>query len=343
MSQHIGDMQNWETLAHFEHMLFLYKDLFRFKPKFVAHDMHPDYYSTRYAEKLKADENGIILIPIQHHHAHIVSCIAENEIKPPAIGIAFDGTGYGLDGAIWGGEFLLSDYTSMRRLAHLEYIPIPGGDASIKKPYRMAISYLQTLLGENVFHEKLKFLESIEKFEIDLIKTQIKKRINSPVTSSAGRLFDAVSAIAGVRNEIDYEAQAAIEFEMIGSETHYKGDLYPFQITAQNGIKTVLLRDLFLNIIYDIKNNMPKSEISAKFHHSIASMISHMCKILCLETGINQVALSGGVFQNRLLLRLTLKYLEKTDLNVFFHREVPCNDGGVSLGQAVIANCRIRQ
>ena len=338
MSQHIGDMDNLETLTHFENMLEVYKKLFRLNPKIAAHDKHPDYFSTKYAQGLKARDNEFKLVPVQHHHAHIVSCMAENGVKPPVLGVAFDGTGYGDDGAMWGGEFLLTDYSKITRLGHLEYVPMPGGDAAVKRPYRMAISYLLTLIGEEAFNEKLVFLEDIKDFEIDLIKSQIKKRINSPMTSSAGRLFDAVAALIGIRNETDYEGQAAIELEMIAKDIDSPPKIYPFDIVVKNGEKVIRLRELLSNIIIDLSRGISRREISAKFHSTMACIISRMCKILARSTGIDQVALSGGVFQNRLLLRLTRAYVEQEGLKVITHREVPCNDGGVSLGQAVIAN-----
>ena len=338
MSQHIGDMDNLETLTHFGNMLELYKKLFRLSPKIAAHDKHPDYYSTRYAQELKAKDNELKLIPIQHHHAHIVSCMAENEVKVPVIGIALDGTGYGDDGTMWGGEFLLTDYSKITRLGHLEYVPLPGGDVAVKRPYRMAISYLYTLLGDEVFNRNLEFLKGVNEFEIDLIKNQIKKGINSPMTSSAGRLFDAVAALIGIRNEIDYEGQAAIELEMRSNSTDSMIKTYPFEIADQNGKKTVRLGGLFASILTDLDQGMPIVEISAKFHTTMACIISRMCQILSRSTGIDKVALSGGVFQNRLLLTLARAYVEQEGLKVITHREVPCNDGGVSLGQAVIAN-----
>jgi len=338
MSQHIGDMDNLETLTHFENMLELYKKLFRLKPEIVTHDKHPDYLSTQYAHELITKENGIKLVPVQHHHAHIVSCIMENNVKPPVLGVAFDGTGYGDDGCIWGGEFFLVEYSKFRRLGHLEYIPLPGGDAAIKRPYRMTISYLLTLLGEKAFNSKLPFLEGVGEVELGLVKKQIKKVINTPMTSSAGRLFDGVSALLNIRNAVDYEGQAAIELEMIVNDEKKPDELYHFEIIEQNGLKVVHLRKLFSGILEDLTRGLSKAEISAKFHHTMSRIIVRMCQVLARNTGINQVALSGGVFQNRLLLRLTKAYMEKVGLQVITHREVPCNDGGIALGQAIIAN-----
>lgn len=336
LSQHIGDMENLETLEHFETTIELYKKLFRIQPEIVAYDMHPEYLSTKYAKAMAATSADITFTPVQHHHAHIVSCLVDNGLKEPVIGVAFDGTGFGSDGRLWGGEFLLVDYRGFARLGHFEYIPLPGGAAAIERPYRMAISYLLTLLGKDVLAQDLPFLRQVDGIEIDLIRKQIERGVNSPLTSSCGRLFDAVSALIGVRSRIDYEAQAAIELEMVADETELGS--YPFSITEQNGMNIVHFDELFAAIIADLGKGVPPASISAKFHRTIAGVVKQMCRCLVDRTGINKVALSGGVFQNRLLLRLTVSALEEAGLRVLTHSEVPANDGGISLGQAVIAN-----
>jgi len=336
LSQHIGDMENLETLEHFETTIELYKKLFRIQPEIVAYDMHPEYLSTKYAKAMAAESPDMTFVPVQHHHAHIVSCLADNGLQEPAIGVAFDGTGFGSDGRIWGGEFLLADYRSFDRLGHLQYVPLPGGAAAIERPYRSAISYLFTLLGEAAPNQDLPFLSQVDSLEIDLIKKQIEKGINSPLTSSCGRLFDAVSALIGVRGKIDYEAQAAIELEMVADESETGS--YPFSIIEQNGMNIVHLDELFSAIIVELVKGVSSASISTRFHRTIAQVVMQMCKRLVSRTGINKVALSGGVFQNRLLLRLTGAALEGAGLRVLTHSEVPTNDGGVSLGQAVIAN-----
>jgi len=338
LSQHIGDMENEETLEHFENTIGLYKKLFRVEPEIVAYDMHPEYLSTKYALEVGSEE-GLSLVPVQHHHAHIVSCMVENNVAESVIGVAFDGTGYGTDGTIWGGEFLVADWRSFKRVGHLEYVPLPGGAVAIKKPYRMALSYLYTLLGEGFSMEGLP-LSEVSLAELDIIKQQLERGINSPLTSSAGRLFDAVSALAGVRGVIDYEAQAAIELEMLAPDE--AGDLerasYPFTIAEQEGVRVVKLGELFESLVQDVKNQVQVDIISFKFHNTVAQMVADMCKLIAGETGINKVVLSGGVFQNRLLLKLTASALQKEGFSVLTHRLVPCNDGGISLGQAVVAN-----
>jgi len=338
LSQHIGDMENEETLEHFENTIELYKKLFRIEPEIIAYDMHPEYLSTKFALNF-GSEQGLNLIPIQHHHAHIVSCLVENEVEGPVIGVVFDGTGYGTDGTIWGGEFLTADWRSFQRVGHLEYVPLPGGEAAIRKPYRMALGYLYTLLGEDFSLEGLP-LSQVEPVELELIKQQLKRGINSPLTSSAGRLFDAVSALAGVREEIDYEAQAAIELEMLAPNEVDEPALkaYPFSIIEYQGMRLVKLGELFNTVVQDVKNQVPIPIISLKFHNTVAQIITKMCKLIATETGIAQVALSGGVFQNRLLLKLATAALDREGFSVLTHHLVPCNDGGISLGQAVIAN-----
>ena len=339
VSQHIGDLENLETLENYEKTIDLYEKLFRINPYIIASDLHPDYASTSYAHDLVSSNGNMKAVPVQHHHAHIVSCMADNSIDTPVIGIAFDGTGYGSDGHLWGGEFLFADYHGFERLGHLEYLPLPGGEKAIKKPYRTAIGYLYKILGDTALQTKYSFLKEISRNEIDLIRHQVRTGLNTPVTSSIGRLFDAVSSICGIRGIIDYDGQAAIELEMtaygaVGSIT--KG--YPFAIREQDGTYIISISELLTTLIEDVSKNASISLVAAKFHHSIASMIFEMVQLISNKTGVTQVALSGGVFQNRLLLRLVIPELEKAGFSVLTHRQVPCNDGGISLGQAVIAN-----
>ena len=335
LSQHIGDMENLETMEHFENIIALYKRLFRIEPKIIAHDLHPDYLATKYAQELASESADIRLVPVQHHHAHIVSGMVDNGLETPVIGVALDGTGYGADGNIWGGEFLVADYRGFTRMGHLEYLPLPGGALAIKKPYRIAIGYLLSLLGKTALKPSL---PSLKQAEINIIHQQIEKRINSPLTSSCGRLFDAVSALIGVRGEVEYEAQAAIELEMLAYNEADETTCYPFSITEQNGLSLIKLQELFSAIICDLQGGTTQARISAKFHSTVARMIGELCQVISDKTGITQVVLSGGVFQNRLLLRKAVSLLEADGFKVFTHQQVPCNDAGISLGQAVIAN-----
>ena len=336
VSQHIGDMENAETLEHYENTVELYKRLFRVEPEVVAHDMHPEYLATKYALRV-AEASDLRLVSVQHHHAHIVSCMADNGINEPVIGVALDGTGYGADGTIWGGEFLVAELGRFDRVGHLEYVPLLGGEAAIKKPYRMALSYIWSLLGNDFPLDGLP-LSKLGSSELDLLKQQLKRGLNCPPTSSAGRLFDAVSAIAGVCVEISYEAQAAIELEMVAEGARRSRKLYPFEIVEQNSLRVVKLSKLIAAMVKDVRADVPASRISLKFHRTMAQIVREMCSSISKDTGIKVVALSGGVFQNRLLARLVVESLEADGFKVLTHRDVPCNDGCISLGQAVVAN-----
>ena len=340
LSQHIGDMDNAETLEHFKNTIDLYKHLFRIKPEVIACDLHPEYRATKYALQYAA-ENNLKTVGVQHHQAHIAACMAENNIQSEVIGVSFDGTGYGADGNLWGGEFLLCDFKGFKRMAHLEYIPMPGGAAAIRKPYRMALSYIYTLLETQTPLDKLPVLGRIPQAELDTIKKQLDLKLNCPLTSSAGRLFDAVSAICGICGEAAYEAQAAIELEMAApdniNDTLMQG-VYPFAVVENSGISVIRLENLIKCIIQDVGKNTAVQIIAARFHNSMAEIITGTCKSISQKTGIKTVVLSGGVFQNRLLLNLAIDRLEGEGFTVITHKAVPCNDGGLALGQAVIAH-----
>ena len=349
-SQHIGDLENVETMEHFRHSLGIYEKLFRFRPELIVHDLHPDYNSTRLAQEL-AQEKGLPLIGIQHHYAHIASCLADNGWPldgGPVIGVALDGTGYGLDGRIWGCEFLLADYRGFRRVAHLEYLPLPGGDAAIRNPYRIAIGYLVALgldFAPGLF--------PVSDTELAFIERQVERGINSPLTSSCGRLFDAVSSILGICHRIDYEAQAAIELEM--EATAWDGDAgepYPFEVEFRPGPVegrgvpdtsgepqggfVIRVGKLLEAVLAERGRGTPAGRVARRFHLTVAGMVLEVCRRLRELTGIETVALSGGCFQNRLLLGMLVPLLEDAGFRVLLHRRVPPNDGGVSLGQAVI-------
>lgn len=341
LSQHIGDMDNEETLEHFVDTTDLYKQLFRIQPEIIAHDLHPEYLSTKYAAQF-GSEQGLKTIPVQHHHAHIVSCLVENGVQEPVIGVAFDGIGYGTDGNLWGGEFLICDYRDFKRVAHLEYIPMPGGESAIRKPYRMALGYLYTLLGMETTLVSLPLINRVPPEEISTIRKQLERKINTPLTSSAGRLFDAVSALAGVRGQIDYEAQAAIELEMLAPDDTTQCDAYPFAVTWEKGVGMIKLGELISAVVKDISHGISAPVISGRFHQTMARIIVATSQLISRQTGITTVALSGGVFQNRLLFNLAVSGLEKEGFNVLSHRLTPCNDGGIALGQAVIAHYQTR-
>lgn len=335
VSQHIGDMENMETMEHYVDTLELYKKLFKIKPEVIAHDMHPEYLPTKYAKELAAREKTR-LVPVQHHHAHIASCMAENGITDKVIGVSLDGTGYGTDGKIWGGEFMVADFQGFKRMAHLEYLPLPGGAQAIKKPYRTAAGYLTALA---IPPDKiLPLIKYIPGEELSIIQEQVKKNLNAPLTSSMGRLFDAVAALTGIRSVIEYEAQAAIDLETCAASAPGETSVYPFVAAEENGVKIIKLKSLFEAIIRDIHDKISKEIIAARFHNTITQLIIEVCRDISNKSGIKSAALSGGVFQNRLLLRKTITALEAAGFQVYTHHQVPCNDGGISLGQAAVAN-----
>ncbi|MCX8021436.1 MAG: carbamoyltransferase HypF [Syntrophorhabdaceae bacterium] len=330
VSQHIGDLDHIGTLRYYRETIELYKRLFRIHPELIVHDLHPDYLSTRYAYELG---NTLPILGVQHHHAHIVSCMIDNGLKGPAIGVAFDGSGFGTDTTIWGGEFLVvTEYPFFERMGRIEPMPLPGGDISIKRPYRTGIAYLYKIFG---YIPNMPFLEGISQEEIEVIKTQIEKSINTPITSSCGRLFDAVSALLNLCKIVTLEAQAAVKLEMVASKNE-KVCGYPFTIYKEKSMWEVALGEMFEAIITDIKKGKDIGGISFRFHRTVAEIIRTVVSVISEEKGIRKVVLSGGSFQNRLLLHLVLPLLEDGGFECFTHRQVPCNDGGISLGQAGI-------
>jgi hydrogenase maturation protein HypF len=330
ISHHIGDMENFETLDSFIKGIEHFEGLFRVKPEVLAYDKHPNYMASRYAID-RAEREEIQAIGIQHHHAHIASCMVENahSLDEPVIGISFDGTGYGDDGAIWGGEFLLSYYRNYRRLFHLAYVPMPGGELAIREPWRMSLAWLNQLNID--WDEDFPPVKHAEVGAREVVKKQIDKKINTPLTSSMGRLFDAVSAFVGVRFQVNYEAQAAVELEAL-VDPQERG-LYQFDIAEGN----ISAGPLFQDIIADLGKGTAVSKISARFHNGVAHMVRTTCQILRERSGIGVVALSGGVWQNMTLLIKTVDWLIEDGFIVYLHKQVPPNDGGVSLGQAVVA------
>ncbi len=338
LSQHIGDMENYETLRFFEQMVEQLARTFRVEPEIIGCDMHPGYLASRYAQRLTSgdvEDRGIDipnlkLIKIQHHHAHVASCMAEHGLtgERPVIGVAFDGTGYGSDGAIWGGEFLITDYVSFRRAAHLKYVPLPGGDAAIRRPYRVALAHLWAAGVD--WDQHLPAVAAASSEERAILERQLERELNTVPTSSSGRLFDAISSLAGVRQEINYEAQAAIELEtLVDADVRAA---YEFSLGEAIDSAPVIRA-----VVADVTSGVPPSVIAAKFHNGVAAMIRDVCVRLRDETGLSEVVLSGGVFQNVALLERVLPLLRASGFTVYTHHLVPPNDGGLSLGQAVIA------
>jgi len=337
LSQHIGDMENYETFASYQASIEHFQRLFRVNPQAVAYDLHPDYLATRYALEL-AEVQGLRRVPVQHHHAHVASCMAENGVEGEVIGVALDGTGYGTDGHIWGGEFLLADYRRFRRLGHLKYVPLPGGEAAIKRPYRMAVSHLLSAFGEEALDLPLELWKQMEATELALVRRMMAAKVNCPLTSSCGRLFDAVSALLGVRGVVNYEGQAAIELEMLAAEG--VDEAYDWSQPSSYPI-IIEPAPVLRGVVSDLRRGVDRAVISAKFHNTIADIIVGVSRAARERTGINRVALSGGVLQNIYLLDRTLDGLESQGFEALIHHQVPTNDGGIALGQAVIANARL--
>jgi hydrogenase maturation protein HypF len=329
ISQYMGDLDNAETFQAYRESVDHYFDLFQFSPQVIACDLHPDFLSTTFANTL-AENYQVELIPVQHHHAHLAACLAENglPLEETILALAFDGTGYGPDGTIWGGEFLLGNAAGFERPGSLQPLPLPGGDAAIKKPYRIALAYLSAL---GLLDQAPSLESACSGQEVLLLKTQLAKNLNVFQTTSMGRLFDAVAALIGLRAEVSYEGQAAIELETIADTSTQES--YPFDIQAGQ----IQLKPVFEAILADLRRNTPNPTISARFHNTIVSASSRMIQNIIADRPIQTVALSGGVWQNQLLLRKMHSELQQLGLLTLTHHLTPPNDGCISLGQAVVA------
>ncbi|MFB0519699.1 MAG: carbamoyltransferase HypF [Acidobacteriota bacterium] len=332
LSQHIGELENLESLSFFEESIVHLTRILQIEPELIAYDLHPDYLSTKYALSFQ----GKRLFGVQHHHAHIASCLAENGVEESVLGIALDGSGYGLDGRIWGGEVLVADLRRASRVGHFKYIPLPGGAAAIREPWRMALSYLYAAYGEEYQDLKLSLFSRIPERTRHIIIKMIEQEINSPLTSSCGRLFDAVAALVGLRDYIRFEGQAAMELEatISSEETGY----YPISMEQEGELTIFSPLPMIKRIVEDIHQGEPPGVVSAKFHNSLVQLFADFCLKLREETGMEKVALSGGVFQNVYLLTHLTSRLEQLGFEVYTHSQVPPNDGGLALGQAVIAS-----
>lgn len=344
-SHHIGDLENYETLRSFTEGIEHYQRLFDVEPEVVACDLHPEYLSTKYAREL--EEEGLPVVAVQHHHAHVASCLADNE-RPSderVIGVALDGTGYGTDGAVWGGEFFEGSIEEgFVRRGHLEYAPLPGGSAAIRQPWRMAVAQLVTVYGEE---ESLKLplglLRRVGEREEQLVARLVERGLNTPPTSSAGRLFDAVAALVGVpgSRRTTYEGQAAVELELVAGGRSAQS--YPFGLMQEGEVWVAETGGIIRGVVEDLLAGELAPEIAARFHRTVAEMVATGCERVRQSGGANIVALSGGTFQNALLLEQTTELLEERRFTALRHHRVPANDGGISLGQAVLADSVIKR
>jgi hydrogenase maturation protein HypF len=329
LSQHVGDLKNLEVYESFRKAIAHLQSILEVHPERIAHDLHPDYYSSRYA----LEESGLESVAVQHHHAHLASCLVEHGVEEPAIGIILDGIGYGDDGHVWGGEFLVGDLSCYERVGHFRYQPMPGGDLAAKAPWRMALSYLFSAYGE--IPEGVNAFKGIPDNELRLVGQATLKGINAPLTSSCGRLFDAVAALLGLRQRVSFEGQAAMQLEMISNP--FQSKAYPYLLSVDEG---PLIFDPLLMIeaiVKDCLEGRTVAEIGGRFHVSLASMIEEVCCQVREKTALSQVVLSGGVFQNCLLAEMTLNCLTRSGFKVLTHSLVPPNDGGIALGQAAVA------
>jgi hydrogenase maturation protein HypF len=334
LSQHIGDLDTPEACAAFERVIADLTRLYEVEPVAIAHDLHPDYFSTQWARRAACDA-PVELVAVQHHHAHLASCLAENEVEGPALGVTWDGTGYGLDGTVWGGELLWGDASSFERVAHLRTFRLPGGDAAVKEPRRTALGVLWEHFGPEALEwEDLAPVSAFSSGERRLLQQMLERGVNSPVTSSAGRLFDAVAALVGLRQQARFEAQAAMMLEYAVDET--VAEAYPLPILNS---KPLVLDwgPLLEALLADLRQGASVGVMAARFHNALVEGIVAVARTL----GVERAALSGGCFQNRILLERAYRRLTEAGIRVYVHQRIPPNDGGIALGQVAVAAQRL--
>lgn len=335
VSHHIGDLENYETFSVFVEGITHFQNMLDIQPAAIAHDLHPEYMSTKYA----MEHLGITHIGVQHHHAHIASCMAEHGLSDTVIGVAFDGSGYGAAGCIWGGEFLVADLTEFIRSAHLQYIPMPGGEQAIRHPWRMAAAYLDHVYGDDMDCLALDFIRRLDNRRWTVVKQMIHKGVNCPFTSSVGRLFDAIASLIGIRDVVHYEGQAAVELEMLADEACQ--ERYPYALSEEQLPHILEVGEILKGVVIDLIAGVSTRRIAAKFHNTLIDAIVYICANIRRQTALDRVVLSGGVFQNMFLLKRVVYCLSAQGFQVYVPHRLPTNDGGISLGQAVIANARI--
>jgi hydrogenase maturation protein HypF len=336
LSQHLGDLDHYQAYQAFERDIELYEQLFAIRPALLAHDRHPDYASTRYAQDRAARE-GINRLAVQHHHAHMASCMAEHGLTGPVIGVVFDGTGYGTDGAIWGGEFLTGGYHEFQRAAHLRYVKMPGGELAIREPWRIALAHL---VDAGWKEPPSRF--AIPATILKTVRAMLDQGINAPQTSSIGRLFDAAAALAGVRNRVSYEGQAAVELEWLAMSVSPDGS-YPFDLAGEESGSGIVIdtRPLIVTLAQEARDGVAAAVMARRFHTTVVELIATTCDRIRAETQLSEVVLSGGVFMNALLTCEVTERLSDAGFTVYRHRQVPPNDGGLSLGQLAVAACHV--
>lgn len=328
ISQYLGDLKNYDTYINFEKSIDNMTKLLNFKPELIVHDMHTTYQSSKYAQS-----HSMKKVPVQHHHAHMASCMVEHKLYSPVIGVIFDGTGLGMDGSIWGGEFLIGTRENFIRAGHFRYVTIQGGDKSIKEPWRIAVSYLHS-----INHEFNDIVNGIGEINICAVKKALDSKLNCYETSSAGRFFDCIASLLNIRHYITYDAQAAIELENI-IDPSVKEE-YPFTVYAENDVYIIDYKDILLSVISDIKKGKSAPFISAKFHNTLASATMDLVIKISKKYGLKKVVLSGGVFENNYMLASVKNRLEKAKFSVYFNQQIPTNDGGICVGQLAIAEAR---
>jgi len=336
LSQHIGDLENVESYSFFNEAVRHLERILEIRPEVIAYDLHPDYFSSKWA--LQQDERPVV--GVQHHHAHIASCMAENHLEGRVIGFALDGTGYGADGHIWGGEVLVVAYENFERAAHFEYVPLPGGEAAIREPWRMAVSYLAHHFGREFLGLSIPFVGQLDMAKTELLLRMTERKVNSPLTSSCGRLFDAVAALTGIRQKVNYEAQAAIELEMAMTRSEDETG-YPLELLPDGDGWMISTRPLFGALLDDLGRDLSVAAISRRFHNGLVEGFVQLATLLREKTALDRVCLSGGTFHNIYLSQRLEERLSEAGFEVFSQKEVPSGDGGLSLGQALVAAAKL--